>query len=136
MRIILLTLLAAIVAGPAHAGRTVHDEFLWSDDGRALGLSADGERVVVTQATPAPQRGLQAGDLLVSVEGQPLHRTSTLAQAVRDAHGRSVRVQVARDGVVRTLTWTAADYALFMPPPPPPPPPAPPAPPPPPPPGN
>jgi membrane-associated protease RseP (regulator of RpoE activity) len=133
MRMHSFMLFAGLLAGPALASRTQVDEFQWVEDGQVLALHGDGERLVVTQATPAPQRGLQAGDVLVSIEGRPLHGTDALEHAVRDAHGHSVRVQVARDGVVHTLTWTAADYHLFLAPPPPPPPsPAPPAPPPPP----
>lgn len=132
MRTHSFALVAALGAGPALAGRTQVDEFQWIDGPRALALHGDGALLVVTQATPSPQRGLQVGDVLVSIDGHPLHGTGALEEAVADAHGRNVRVQVAHDGAVRALTWTAADYSLFLPPPPPPPPPAPPAPPPPP----
>jgi hypothetical protein len=122
-------LIAGLFAGPALAGRAHIDEFEWVDGPQTLALHGDGDRVVVTQATPSPLRGLQVGDVLASVDDRAVHDTAALEQAVRNAHGHSVRVQVAHDGVLRTLTWTARDYSLFLPPPPPSPPPAPPPPP-------
>jgi membrane-associated protease RseP (regulator of RpoE activity) len=55
-------------------------------------------------ATPAAQAGIRAGDVIVSVAGQPADGNwRNVQKAIRDAAGRSVPVVVERDGQTLTL---------------------------------
>ena len=106
------------------------DDFSWGDHGQALALhsQSDGaaaDRVVVTRAEPAGFHGLRAGDVILAVDGVPLHQVEALTRALQ---GRTApaRLRVRRGSVETTLVWSRADYRVIAPPPPPPP--APPAP--------
>ena len=133
-----LALSAAMAMSLAMAARssqeTVND-FSWTEGGRSLALHSKSDgmsagSVLVTRADPAPFHGLRAGDVIVAVDGSPVHQVEGLMRALR---GRTsdVALRVRRGAVETTLVWSRADYRAFAPPPPPPPP-APPAPPPPP----
>lgn len=132
MRLLPLSFAFALMASPAFAGHsTTTESFQWSDDGKVVALHGDGQHLVITEAERSPLAGLRAGDALVTVDGRAMHRITDLKQALEEAKGRNVLVQVARDGVTRTMTWAGTDYRLFLPSPPqappapPPPPPAP-----------
>ncbi|MCW2613871.1 MAG: peptidase [Frankiales bacterium] len=58
--------------------------------------------------SPAKAAGLQAGDVLVSVDGQPTKGYVQFLEQVRAAPGRAIDVVVERDGAERTLTVTPA----------------------------
>lgn len=79
--LILLGTLAitAAIALPAHAGLYVkihgtHDHLTWhASDGRALELaSTDGKGILVDRIAPAGRDGLQQGDEITAVDGQPV----------------------------------------------------------------
>ena len=117
-----LSLAFALMASPAFAGHsTTSESFQWIEDGQVVALHGDGQHLVVTAVDRAPLPGLRAGDALLAVDGRPMHRIADLRQALDVAKGRSVLVQVAREGTTRTMTWTGTDYGLFLPSPPTPP---------------
>jgi len=129
------TALATSIGAHAESISRRVDDFSWSDHGRALGLHSQSDgaaagRVLVVRAEPAGFHGLRAGDVILAVDGVPLHQVEALTRALQ---GRTApaRLRVLRGSVETTLVWSRADYRVIAPPPPPPPPapPAPPAPP-------
>jgi hypothetical protein len=108
--------------------------FSWTQDSQSLALrsqsgGASAGEVVVTHAEPAPFHGLRAGDVILAVDGVPLHQVEGLMRALR-ARTSDVVLRVRRGNAETTLVWSPADYRGFVSPPPAPPvPPAPPAPP-------
>ncbi len=52
----------------------------------------------VTEDSPAERAGLLSGDLILSVDGVPMHSFETFAQVVRASEGRDLELVVARDG--------------------------------------
>lgn len=118
-------LAAALVANAAYRQSGV-DTFRWTDDSQSLALRSQSDgasagQVVVTRAEPAPLHGLRAGDVIVAVDGVPLHQVEGLMRAL---HGRTsdVALRVRRGGADTTLVWSRADYRAFLPTPPPTPP--------------
>ncbi len=69
----------------------------------ATGCAAPG-----SVPAPAVAAGLQAGDLLVAVDGRPVNDVKGFADAVRPAGGKSITITVDRDGTRRDLTVTPA----------------------------
>jgi membrane-associated protease RseP (regulator of RpoE activity) len=67
-------------------------------------LSPDTDLCELPGSRPAPAlaAGLQQGDLLVEVDGEPVGRSTVLTSALRSAGSRPVELTVERDG--RTLT--------------------------------
>jgi membrane-associated protease RseP (regulator of RpoE activity) len=63
-----------------------------------------------TEATdgpsPAKQAGLQPGDLIVAVDGQPVTSWSSTTEKIRAAGGRQMEITYERDGATRTATVT------------------------------
>ena len=74
--------------------------------------SVDGKIVVkaIDPAGPAASTALQAGDILTSVDGQPLLSadTSAVAALVRGEEGTSVRIGILRGQLEMTFTMTRA----------------------------
>jgi S1-C subfamily serine protease len=108
------------------------DTFNWTQDSQSLALrsqsgGASAGEVVVTRADPAPFHGLRAGDVILAVDGVPLHQVEGLMRALR-ARTSDVALRVRRGNAETTLVWSPADYRGFVSPPSPVPP-APPAPP-------
>jgi len=56
--------------------------------------------------TPAQAAGLQPGDLVISVDGQPIPREADLLAAMDHAAGKTVAIVVQRDGAEVTLNIT------------------------------
>ena len=112
--------------------------FSWTEDGQSLVLRSQSDgasagEVLVMRAEPSPFHGLRAGDVILAVDGRPLHQVEGLMRALR-ASRPDVALRVRHDGADTTLVWSRADYRALVPPPPPAPPappasPAPPAPP-------
>ena len=129
----MLVLAVAMATSLGVAARSSHatvNDFSWSDGGQSLALHSQSDdtsagNVVVTRAEPSPFHGLRAGDMIVAVDGRPLHQVEGLMRAL---HGRTsdVALRVRRGGAETTLVWSRADYRVFLPPPPPAPPAAPP----------
>ena len=121
---------ALLLATASAFGAQSVEDFHWSDSGRRLALHGDGEHVIVTAASPAPFLGLHAGDVVVAVDGHPLHAVGSLMQALRRSSA-PVHLRVLRGDTRRDVVWTRAEYAPLLPSPPPvapappPPPPAP-----------
>ncbi len=78
------------------------------DIASAMGLaSAKGALVTDVPDGPAKEAGMQAGDLIVSFDGNDIADTRDLVRRVGDAEvGKAVRVVVMREGRTRTLTVT------------------------------
>lgn len=77
----------------------------------ALGIRPRGPQIETTLAevqanSPASEAGLQAGDRIVKVDGQPLSQWQTFVTQVRDNPGKSMALEVDRGGDAITLTMT------------------------------
>jgi len=57
----------------------------------------------VTSGMPAADAGLVPGDLIVAVDGEPIGSFVTFQETVFASKGRTLTIQVARDGQTRTL---------------------------------
>jgi regulator of sigma E protease len=57
----------------------------------------------VTPGMPAAEAGLTPGDLIVAVDGQPIGSFVTFQETVFASQGRTLTIQVAKDGHTRTL---------------------------------
>jgi serine protease Do len=81
-------------------------------DAGAAGLTTISG-VLVNQAadsTPAGRAGIQAGDVVVAIDGQPIDRVSTLQRIVRASEpGTNVRVDVMRYGQKKTFQVRVAE---------------------------
>ncbi len=62
----------------------------------------------VEKGSRAEKAGLRAGDIIVKINGQPVHDTSDFTSAVRSRNGNSVSVIVVRDKKEQNLNLTAA----------------------------
>jgi membrane-associated protease RseP (regulator of RpoE activity) len=95
------------LAGAAYLGVTY--EAVDPDQASQAGLSTDEGAQVLTviDGSPAAAAGMQAGDIILAVDGQRLLRTAMLRKLV-SAHqpGDSVSLLVLRDGSERTLAVT------------------------------
>jgi regulator of sigma E protease len=60
----------------------------------------------VTPDMPAAQAGVAPGDLVVAVDGAPIGSFATFQETVFASKGRTLEIQVARDGATRTLKVT------------------------------
>jgi len=79
------------------------------DDKTGLGDAGwEGQNEVeigqVTQGMPAAQAGMQVGDLMVKVNGIPIHSRQTLPEVIRKSDGKPVTLEFIRNGVTHTLT--------------------------------
>ncbi len=60
----------------------------------------------VQPSSPAHRAGLQAGDLIVGVNGQDIELWDELSYAIQDAGGSAVSIRVNREGTVKSFTIT------------------------------
>ncbi|MXP49430.1 sigma E protease regulator RseP [Pantoea sp. Eser] len=77
----------------------------------ALGIRPRGPQIETTLAevqanSPASEAGLQAGDRIVKVDGQPLSQWQAFVAQVRDNPGKSMALEVDRGGDSIALTMT------------------------------
>lgn len=63
----------------------------------------------VEAGSPAERGGLQAGDRLLSVNGETVHSWQDFAKTVRARPGQDIEIRVSRGGTVRVLHVTAAE---------------------------
>jgi len=56
--------------------------------------------------SPAQQAGLQAGDVVLAVAGQPVYTPEDLVEAIRTRPGQPLPITVERDGKILSLTVT------------------------------
>jgi S1-C subfamily serine protease len=77
-----------------------------------LGLHQSSGALVqeVGGGSPAEKAGLQAGDVIVSVEGKPIHTPEDLIAAIRSRNpGDTVQVTFVRDGTQHTVGVTLTE---------------------------
>jgi regulator of sigma E protease len=60
----------------------------------------------VTEGMPAASAGLRKGDLLVSVNGAPIHSRYTLPEVIRKSEGKPVVIEYERNGAVHKVSTT------------------------------
>jgi regulator of sigma E protease len=77
----------------------------------ALGIRPRGPQIETTLAevqanSPASNAGLQAGDRIVKVDGQPLSQWQAFAAQVRDNPGKNMALDIERNGEPVALTLT------------------------------
>jgi len=75
------------------------------------GIGAHGAEVrSVEEDSPAEQAGLEKGDVVVRFDAERVRSAAQLARLVRETPaGRSVPIEVTRDGASRTLTATLGE---------------------------
>jgi len=81
------------------------------DIAASLGIRPDEGALVadLTPGGPAERGGLKVGDVVVGVDGQPVHTPSALTQRVAlVGAGQTIQVQVLRDGRPLTVSVRAA----------------------------
>jgi membrane-associated protease RseP (regulator of RpoE activity) len=69
----------------------------------------EGTGVLVSKVlagTPAEDAGIEVGDLIVAVDGEPVEDPSDIIDALGDTEGRTIDVEVIRDGRPTTLDVT------------------------------
>jgi regulator of sigma E protease len=79
----------------------------------ALGVPVDATRTVdeVAVNTPAEEMGLQAGDEVVAVDGDPTETFDDVSDAIRGSDGAPITLTVARDGETVILGPTSAELS-------------------------
>lgn len=68
-----------------------------SDQAKVGGLSPN---------MPAAAAGLEANDVVLSVDGQAVHTWEELSQTIRQSGGKTLTLKLQRDGAIRELTVT------------------------------
>ena len=85
------------------AGRAIERPFL----GVQLGESDDGAQVAaVTPGSPAHRAGLQQGDVITEVEGEPANADDVRRAVAEREPGDELELTVVRDGETETVTAT------------------------------
>jgi len=91
------------VAEALIAGRAIERPFL----GVQLGESDDGAQVAaVTDGSPADRAGLQPGDVITEVEGEPATADDVRRAVAEREPGDELELTVRRDGETETITAT------------------------------
>jgi regulator of sigma E protease len=73
----------------------------------AFGMPSKTQRIVKPVPNkPAAAAGLQAGDVLVSANGQPVSAAAPISDVIRASHGAPVQIAVLRGGKPMTFTVT------------------------------
>lgn len=70
------------------------------------GWEESGDIVVrdVTPGMPADGAGLKANDIMVAIDGQPIHSRFKLTEVIHDKNGNPVNLEYSRNGVNHTVT--------------------------------
>lgn len=63
--------------------------------------------VSITPGSPAEEAGLEPGDVILAVDGEPIFAFDQLRDRIRASEGAPVALDVLRDGVRRQITLTA-----------------------------
>jgi Do/DeqQ family serine protease len=98
-----------VAHGEVRRGRLgVQVQDLTPDLAEAMRLTVDGGGVVVSQVeagSPARRAGLQTGDVILAIDGQPVRGASDLRNRIGLMPiGRDVDLTILRDGAQRTLS--------------------------------
>ena len=105
--------LAALVlaaAGCSQGGRTETSRMDVRSDGIHLSLEAKQGVVSVLAASPAGHFGVNAGDRVLRVDGQPVSSVTALTSALTGSRTQTVVVVVQRNGSEQTLSVTTAPW--------------------------
>ncbi|GHC69239.1 Do family serine endopeptidase [Limoniibacter endophyticus] len=103
----------ASVMTPQNGGQTEGSGL--DDFGLTVTPSEDGKGLVVTDVDPngeASQRGIQTGDVIVSVNSQPANDADSVSKAVEDATSKgrkAILLQIDRDGATRFVPMPIAE---------------------------
>ena len=79
-------------------------------------LKLDGKGVLVdgvTKEGPAEKAGIQANDVLLSVDGAPLASAKDLQQVIQAAEGKEIKIKLLRGGEEQEFTVTPHKNVLF-----------------------
>jgi S1-C subfamily serine protease len=98
------------VGGGSHLGVVLED--VGKDDVARLKLSEEKGALVkeVRADSPAAKAGVEAGDVIVQFQGQPVWSAAQLSRLVRETPpGRTVSLEVSREGSTRNLHATLAE---------------------------
>lgn len=60
----------------------------------------------LTPDFPAQKAGVIVGDVITQVDGKPITNISQLLDVMKNTYGKEISIQVARDGVIKTLHIT------------------------------
>lgn len=99
-------------------GRAVHPylgiAYQWLGGASARQRQADGKQGVVVQRvasdSPAARAGMQRGDLITSINGQPLGEEAAVAKAIQKQRpGDTIQLTIQRDDQERTLSVTLGE---------------------------
>jgi len=99
-------------------GRAVHPylgiQYQWAGGASARQLRGESKRGVLVQrvqnGSPAAKAGLQRGDLITQVNGQPLTEESSLSKEIQKRRpGDSLQLTFERDSAERTVSATLAE---------------------------
>jgi regulator of sigma E protease len=71
----------------------------WDEDGPIQAVS-------VSPGMPAARAGVKVGDLILSINGQPVRSRYTLLETIRQGGGKPVTLEIERNGQTMTLTMT------------------------------
>src|SRR5579884_514199 len=82
-----------------------------AEPGTGIGYTGWSEQVPIqlgeiAPGMPAEKAGLKAGDVLVAVDGKPIHSRHKLPELLQRSGGQPVVIEYMRDGVKRTTTVT------------------------------
>jgi serine protease Do len=97
----------AVIRGGGGLGVSLEE--VAADDVSRLRLPAESGALVrsVEADSPAAAAGLQADDVIVGYQGQPVHSAAQLSRLVRETPaGRKVALEVSRGGATQKLTAT------------------------------
>lgn len=96
-----------LTAAPAEPAMTVDPARLF--EAVQLNVGEDGRLVLMPGSDIAlfAQSGLQAGDVLVSVNGRPVESAAALAEVVAGNAGRAVSIETDRNGLRRVMRLAA-----------------------------
>ena len=93
--------------GPAAraVGAEASSEAEAAAEGRGGGGSAAGVKVLeVTPGSPADRAGMREGDTITGFDGRPVVRNRDILERLGYEYGRSIDVEVLRDGRRESLT--------------------------------
>ncbi len=114
-----LVVLALATAACSQGGRTETSRMDVRSNGAHLSLEARQGVVSVLAASPAERFGVNAGDRVLRVDGQPVTSVSALTSAMTGSRTPTVPVVVQRNGGEQTLMVTTAPWQAIRPPEPP-----------------
>jgi S1-C subfamily serine protease len=97
-------------AACSQSGRTETSRMDVRSDGNHLSLEAKQGVVSVLAASPTGRFGVNAGDRVLRVDGQPVSSVSAFTSALTGSGKATVPVVVQRDGSEQTLTVTTAPW--------------------------